>query len=230
MPYITSVPRVVREAQRGRAGRPDAGAYTSNHMFFFSPKLGEQIACRGTLAFDFLVSAEANPDVVSITNRARPIHWWNGKAFKEYRPRFSITVRDGGPGVARIIDVEVMSSITYAAQLEKMSRIKIEARASNRVFEVFTEKDIRVEPRLTNYRLIVTQGGDRQVPDADKNLIRQVAYGSQTFSLNELVVIGVLPYSRAYRAALNLVAAGELNIQLDRPIDGDSRIGRGNVQ
>lgn len=227
MPYVTSVPRVVREAQRGRL---DTGAYTSNHMFFFSPKLGQQIACRGTLAFDFLVSAEANPQVVAITNKARPIQWWNGERFEAYRPRFSITIRGGAPGAGRIIDVEVMTSHQYADKRWKMNRIEVDARASNRLLQVFTEKDIRVEPRLTNCRLIVTQGGDRQVPDADKNLIRQVAYGSQTFSLNELVVIGVLPYPRAYRAALNLVAAGELNIQLDRSIDGDSRIGRGNVQ
>ena len=185
------------------------------------------LAYRGTLAFDFLVCCEANPDVLSIARGGPPFAWYDGAGWRQYIPQFTVALREGPDGAARMVAVEVATSLERAKRLAEFQKIQVEAKRNRRSFRVFTEKDVRVEPRLTNCKLILQQAGRELVPSHDINLVRQVAYGTATFSINELVRIGVLPYARAYCAVLNMVAAGELWIELDRPIDGDSRIGRG---
>jgi hypothetical protein len=220
------VPRVVK-AVRHDPQDSSGDRRLAHHGYFYSWKMDAMIAYRGTLAFDFLVTSEANPDVLSIAKGGAPLAWYDGEGWRQYIPRYSVTLRDGPDGAARTIAVEVASSVEEAKRAEEFHRLRVEARRNRRSFQVFTEKQVRVEPRLSNCKLILQQAGRHLVPIQDVNLIRQVAYGTATFSVNELVRLAVLPYGRAYSAALNMVATGELSIELDRPIDGDSRIGRG---
>lgn len=229
MPSTIHVPRVVK-AVRHNPKDGSGDRRLANHGYFYSWKVDALLAYRGTLAFDFLVTCEANPDVLSIAKGGTPLAWYDGDRWHEYVPRYSVTLRDGADGAARTVAVEVASSREEAKRSEEITRLRIEARRNRRSFKVFTEKTVRVEPRLSNCKLILQQAGRHLAKVDDVNLIRQVAYGTATFSLNELVQLAVLPYGRAYSAALNMVATGELTIELDRPIDGDSRIGRGACQ
>jgi hypothetical protein len=225
MPSAIHVPRVVVD-NRPHPSDSSHDRRLAHHGYFYSWKRDELLPYRGTLAFDFLVSAEANPEVLSIGKSRRPFHWWDGAKWCVQQARYAVTLRAGADGAARLVEALVMTSVEKKKRSEDLRRLKIEARHQGRSFQVFTEKEIRVEPRLTNCKLILDRARRGMVPDEDLNLIRQVAYGTQTFSLNELVQIGVLPYARAYTAALNMVASGELDIELDRVIDGDSRLGR----
>lgn len=224
MPSTFHVPRVVK---RNRRRSSDGDHRLAHHGYFYSWKVQALLPYKGTLAFDFLISCEANPDVISIAPGGAPIVWHDGRAWQEYFPRYSVTLRAGAEGASRTAAVEVVSTMEKSRRQAEFDRLKVEARRARRYFEVFTEKRVRVEPRLSNCKLILQQAGRDLAPIEDVNLVRQVAYGTATFSLNDLVRIGVLPYARAYCAALNLVATGELSIELSRPIDGDSRIGRG---
>lgn len=226
MPSTIHAPRVVK-AVRQHLKDGSGDRRLAHHGYFYSWKVDALLAYRGTLAFDFLVTCEANPEVLSISKGRVPMHWHDGETWQEYIPRYAVTLRDGADGAARVVDVEVITTLEKAKRREELARLKVEASRHGRCFKVFTEKKVRVEPRLSNCKLILQQGGPNLVQTEDLNLIRQVAYGSATFSLNELVRLGVLPYARAYKAALNMVAAGELSIELDRPIDGESLIFRG---
>lgn len=224
MPSAIHVPRVVKANRRPSSA---GDRRLAHHGYFYSWKMQTLLPYRGTLAFDFLVTSEANPAVISIAVGGAPIAWFDGEVWQQHFPRYSVTLSDGADGAARVVAVEVATSIEKTKREEAFQRLRIEARRSRRVFQVFTEKDVRVEPRLSNCKLILQQAGRDVVPIEDVNLVRQVAYGTATFSLNELVRLGVLPYPRAYSATLNMVATGELSIELHRPIDGDSRIGKG---
>lgn len=181
---------------------------------------------RGLLSCEFLTLAEAHPQVLHISHRPRPVQWWNGEEWETYYPRYAVVMKTGVRGVSRTVDIEVANSAEYSADRRKYARIKRQCGKDGRLFLVFTEKHIRVEPRLTNAKIILTQAGKGLVSSEDKNLIRQIAHGTKNFTLNQLVEIGVLSYDRAYSAALNMVANGELSISLTRQFDGNTVIAR----
>lgn len=219
MPSAQFTPRVVRANRRHKG---DRDIRVAHHGWFYSPKLAANIPFRGTLALDFLINAEAHPSVISITNRCEPIQWWNGQDWEDYFPRYALLVRTGRRDVARTIDVEVMFTGELAEQQIKYGRIARECRSLGRQFMVFTERHCRVQPRLTNSKFILQHSGTAVAVEGDCALIRQVSAATSSFTLNDLVKIGVLPYPRAYSAALNLVGRGELWFPLGRRLDGNT--------
>jgi hypothetical protein len=223
MPPVTRAPRVVRANLRGPN---DRGATLAHHGWFYSWKTDRMLPYRGLLAFDFLNLAEAHPRVLAIRSKGRAVAWWSGATWEIYRPRYTLILRTGVTGVTSPLDVEVLPSFEHEAERLKYDRIRRECRREGRHFRVFTEKAIRIEPRLTNAKIVLSQAGRGLVPDRDRAVIRRVAHDTEDFTLNGLVAAGVLPYARAYAAALNLVAAGELAIPLARQFDGDSPIRR----
>ena len=225
MVSVSRSPQVVRANRRHR---DDPDRRLAHQGWFYSWRNRDMLPYRGTLALDFLTLAESHPRVHHIHTKPRPIDWWDGVAWQSFVPRYAVVLKTAARGVTRVVDVEVIFQEEYDRDRAKYRRIKREARRDGRVFLVFTERKIRLEPRLTNAQLVLTQAGERLVPEDDKNLVRQVSHASKGFTLNQLVEIGVLTYPRAYAAALNMVAAGELAISLDRRFDGDSVIaGRG---
>ncbi len=221
MATITRAPLVVRRNQRGPN---DRNSRLNHHGWFHYWRSGEMLAWRGNLAFDFLILAAVHPDLREIRERARPVHWWNGREWEEYRPRYELVLATRTPGVERWVDVEVLWSSELRENRVKFERIARECRKEERRFLVFTERRIRAEPRLTNAMLVLTQAGDGLVSDHDLDVIRDAFDGGPGLTLNDMVAAGVLPYPRAYAAALNLVARGELSFKPSTRFDGDTRI------
>tara|TARA_R110002020_G_scaffold50821_6_gene143893 strand:+ start:2685 stop:3251 length:567 start_codon:yes stop_codon:yes gene_type:complete len=179
---------------------------------------------RGLLAFDFLTLAEAHPKVISVTNAVQPVNWWSGREWEAYYPRYSVSLKSGVRGVTRTVDVEVLTSLELEAGRHRFARIRRQFRAQSRTFLVFTEKRVRVQPRLNNCKFILSQAGSGLVSQAEQALIRQISSSTASFTLNEVVGLGVLTYPRAYATVLNMVAAGELGFALGRRFDGDTPI------
>ncbi len=228
MPYVTSTPKVMRENRRHKN---DRDRRTAHHGYFYSFRRDEMIPYRGTLAFDFLVLAEAHPDTLRIDTRPPPIPWWDGDGWTDYYPRYVVTLRHGDvPGSVRRIDVEVLYSFELERRKAEFDAIRCEATQQFRAFEWFTEKDLRVEPRLTNAKTILQYAGPDQAPEDAVATVRQVSRGTKAFTIDELVATGALSFRHALVATLNLVASGELEIETHRIIDGASRITRRAVQ
>lgn len=223
MPSAQFTPRVVRANRRHDF---DRDIRIAHHGWFFSPKRGENIPYRGTLAFDFLTVAEAHPRVVGIEHKTDPVEWWNGSTWITYYPRYSLQVRTGRRDLTRYIDVEVMSAAELRDDRLRMNRIRRECLAGGRQFMVFTERQCRVQPRLTNCKFILQHSGEQIASEEDRALIRQIAIGTRHFTLNQVVETGVLTYPRAYSAVLSLVGLGDLTFPLGRRFDGDSVIRR----
>lgn len=223
MATVTRKPLVVESNQRGP---DDRNSRLAHHGWFQYWRTRSRLAYRGMLAFDFLVLAAVHPDVRDIRQHARPIQWWNGRKWEEYRPRYELVVADGRSGTTRRVDVEVLWSADLRQERLKYARIARECRDEGRRFLVFTEASLRAEPRQTNARLVLAQAGEGLVSDRDLDLVRGAVNECLSLTLNGMVASGVLPYARAYAAALNLAARGEISFRPSRLFDGDTRLQR----
>ena len=223
MPSAQFTPRVVRANRRHLNDRDIRSAH---HGWFFSPKLNANIPYRGTLAFDFLTLAEAHPRVLSISNVVEPVLWWNGTTWVTYHPRYAISVRTGRLDISRSIDVEVLSSRDVKDDQLKLNRVRRECQSTGRQFLIFTERQCRVQPRLTNCKFILQHSGNAIAVEGDCQHIREIARVRDHFTINEVVETGVLPYARAYSATLSLVGRGELSFPLGRRFDGNTVVRR----
>jgi hypothetical protein len=173
------------------------------------------IPYKGEWAFKYLMIAAADPNVISISPKAQIIHWWNGERWEAYRPRYTVTLRHLPGGVARVIDVEVLNLHEYRVDRWKYNRIAREAISENRTFKVYHSDEIRAEPRYTNALIIDSRAKDGLCSPGDLWAIRDFAKERETFTINEIVVTGVMEFEHAYTAVLHLVAAGEFEIRLD---------------
>lgn len=223
MPAINRSPRVVRATRRTSADRDQ---HLAHHGWFYSWKRNANIAYRGLLAFDFLSLAEAHPMVVRTLDESESIDWWEGSTWSRHVPQYTLVTKTARRGVERKIDIDVLWSDQRREHQMREARLRRECSAVSRLYIVLTEKQLRVEPRRTNVKFILSQAGQGIVTEEEKNLVRQIAIGTQHFSLNEVVGLGVLSYARAYTATLNMVATGELQFSLGRRFDGETRIWR----
>ncbi|WIJ25209.1 hypothetical protein [Devosia sp. RR2S18] len=219
---MTRAPAVVRANRRN--GTPDQ--LRAHHGYFYSWKLDALIPYRGLLAFDYLTLTEADPRVIQIDTSLESVQWTDGTQWKDYRARYGVVRRTRRGAVPHTVEVEVLNSKTLTEQYRTYSRIKRAFKEEGRQLLIFTEKQIRIEPRLTNSKLILTHAGNGICKEEDLALVRQVAAGTAPFSLNQLVENCVLTYPRAYGAVLNLVASGELVFPMGKVFDGDSPVMR----
>ena len=221
MVSVNTAPRVVRANRRHP---DDRDRRLAHHGWFYSWRTRSMLPYRGLLAFDFLNLAEAHPSVVSVTKDLEPLDWWNGREWEAYYPRYSVNLKTGLRGVSRTLDVEVMTSQELKASRHRFACIRHEYRERSRRLFVFTERRIRVQPRLNNCKFILSQAGSGIVSPNEQALIRQVSSSTASFTLNDIVGLGVLTYGRAYATVLNMVATGELGFALGRRFDGETPI------
>ena len=219
MATVTRAPLVVRTNDRGEN---DSNSRLAHHGWFNYWRTGTSLAYRGTLAFNFLCLAAVHPAVRDIRQVARPVYWWNDEDWEEYRPRYEIVLATDLPGVTRRIDVEVLWSAEHRQERPKYRRVAKECRKEGRKFLVFTEATVLAEPRLTNAMLVLTQAGEGLVSDHDLDRVRRAVDEGLSLTLNGMVANDVLQYPRAYAAALNLVARGEISFRPSRRFDGDT--------
>jgi hypothetical protein len=223
MPSAKFTPRVVRANRRHADDRDIRSAH---HGWFYSSKLDSFVPYRGTLSFDFLTLAEAHPRVLSISSKAEPVQWWNGTTWVTYHPRYVVSVRTGRRDISRSIDIEVLSSRDVKDDQLKLNRVRRECQSTGRQFLIFTERQCRVQPRLTNCKFILQHAGSAIAMEDDCQHIRETARVRGHFTLNEVVAIGTLTYPQAYSATLCLVGRGELTFPLGRRFDGNTVVRR----
>jgi len=227
MPTAIYTPRVVRanrrvDPERNERFGEERDIRVAHHGWFASWKLRSNIPYRGLDAFHFLCLAEVHPSVTSISSVTDPIPWFDGRDWQDYYPRYSVAIHQHRLEADRHVDVEVMSSLQFRSERRRFARIRRAAREENRHLLVFTERQLNIEPRRTNAKFILSQAGEGLVTEEERSLIMQIASGTGQFCLNDVVATQVLSYPRAYAAALNLVACGDLQFSLGRRFDGST--------
>ena len=207
MPAINSTPRVVRAVGDTRRHR------TSYHWVSFR-RTGDQIACKGDLAVDFLTCAALDPSVVAFSTDATPLQWFDGKGWQAHSPRFAVVRRKPGSSVVGMSYVDVEWSRTVSQNGAKYGRLRAAAAERHLSYQVLDEHEVRAEPRLTNARIVQSQAGPGIVPGVDADALAEFVRGRSAFTVREVVERTTLDHDRAYTAVLNRVALGDFAIDL----------------
>jgi hypothetical protein len=200
--------RVVYEGRNKQFG--EFSSYKSKTKLPFSSRLEE----------DFLTVTCTNPRVKYVLAHPAPIVWYDGREWRAYQPDYALVLEDGVLDAA----IKELDEVAREDIFEELQCIANAARRAGRNFKVFDERSIRVEPFLTNSRIVLSEARSGLFAPADVALVRQIAQGTRNFSVNDLVQNQVLPACRAFRTALTLVAMGELEIDMSKSIDYSSPI------
>ena len=181
----------------------------------FSRKMQTHVPFESLLEADLIVLHEVNPDVISFGAQPETFRWSDHGKQRRYTPDFKVHLRCGA-SVFREVKMEcwLRRNPTFNGRLE---RIKAECRARHAEFEIWTEHDVRREPRYGNARLILrcSDGLDDMIALTST---WEVLASAETMSLDEIISRTGLG-DRAFAAAVSLVRLGYALIDWDAPLN-----------
>lgn len=198
------VRKVVRPTGRGVRGR------------FPSRKMGRMISWESTLERDAVLHLEMSPAVVRYEEQPANIYYEDGGEMRHYIPDFEVHLSGG-----EILHIEVKPSRKLAQPdlARKYASIKRHYSEIGMGFRILTEKEIRVEPFLSNLNRLFQhlprwsdEGLDGHIQSLDL-LPAKTITGAAAVCGSELVI---------YR----LIAAGHLFCDLSKPLSGNTTIKR----
>lgn len=217
MVSIPNTPAVVRENGDPKRQRVSYG-------WFSFRRTGVLVPFKGALAHDALTVFAVDPDVFEMSKTVPKLQWFDGCDWTTHRPRYAIHSqrRPFDPPSVAYVDVEW--SWDVEAFETKFERLRRDAAEKNLDYRVFTEKDVRVEPRLINAKTVQKFAGSGVVAHGVVAAVSRFADGRDFFSVNEAVDAGVADYPDAYAGVLHLVAHGRMTFDLGRRFDGLSAV------
>jgi hypothetical protein len=101
-------------------------------------------------------------------------------------------------------------------------------------FLLFTERDIRIQPRLANFEIMLRHRGPPDDPQAEQTVrdILRILNGDTT--IGEVCAQGRLPAppgaDRCYTAIMRLALRGELSLDLSKPFSPSTRVASCNPE
>ncbi|BBU63062.1 hypothetical protein MSC49_29970 [Methylosinus sp. C49] len=171
------------------------------------------VRCDGTLSSDFVVLMENDPNVQEYWEKPASFRWKDDKGKRRnYTPDFAVVLADG-----RWIAVEVMpmTLVGRTRFLSKAPFIRTAALdAGYDGFELWTDREISVQPRLANASLLAgarTFVADEAALHSMRVVVRELGGRACVRDLRRLSGLG----DRAFRAVARLVAFGELRMVHD---------------
>ena len=181
-----------------------------------SKKMGRMIACESALEKDAVLLFEFSPGVVSIEEQPEKIHFYVNGEQHTYFPDFAVVLVHG-----EIIHVEVKpaSKLRKRALRERLAHIAKHYASKNRSFRLLTDTEIRVEPRLSNLKLLSYH---HRTCDPDGSRISD--WVSQLTILPARTVAGAIAVLGDEAKVYRLIASGHISCDLSEPIVPQSKI------
>lgn len=210
-PHMRPMRPPARKVVTGRR----TGALTGYHP---SRKMGAPVPFESLLELDALVLLEVDWKVVQFATQPVTFQWRDAGRVRRYTPDLLVVTALG----RTFREVKPARRLARDPVLRgRRERIEAECAALGADFEVWTDKDIRREPRLSNSRAVLSEG--RRVGDAlAEQRVRAVLPRCAT--VGEAAWAGGLPPVRALRAAMRLAARGEVGLDLDLALGASTRI------
>jgi len=217
---VSSVPgnfyaRVLGErgpARRVVTGRR-TGAFTGT---FPSRKMGQLVAFESLLEADLIALLEVSPDVLRFHAQPETIRWREPTGrLRRYTPDFLVeTAREGR--VYREVKPRrrLLKDPTLGG---RRARIVAECAERGGQFEVWTEVEIRAEPRAANVRAILAAGRSARDKLAEAVIMRALYHLGRT-TLDELARETGFRLERLVLTVHQLTALGVIGVDLDRAL------------
>jgi hypothetical protein len=176
----------------------------------------------GVLSCDFIICLEDDPSVVSYWEKPGEFRWTDGLRWKRYTPDYAVVLNDN-----RRIGVEVrpIKSVVKSRFLEKLPFIRRAALANGYDdFELWTEQEIRVQPRLANAALIASSRSflaDEAALHRMRLVIRESGGRGGVRHLRQASGLG----NQAFRTIVRLIGLGDLRmVDASIPLDDHAAV------
>lgn len=184
---------------------------------FPSRKNGRMVHHEGLLELDAIYLFETSPNIARYREQPVTIHYPDGNRLRRYTPDFELVL---STGEIVLIEVKPTVSLQHADVRHKLERVSEHMRRSQIIFVILTDREIRLEPRLSNLRWVYYHASRLPPsPDALKVAINRIGNRLPLSFVGLATVLstsGVDPYS--------LLLSGHLRCSLEQPISNDTLI------
>lgn len=198
--------RAPAPARRVVTGRR-TGSLTGHHP---SRKMGATISFESLLESDGIAVLETDPDVVAYWTQPETMTWRepDGRV-RRYTPDVLVQMRSR----REYREIKPATRLRRDPSLAgRRGRIEAECRARGATHVVWTDADIRREPRLSNARAIIAA---RRTPIRSPADERLLACAGAASTVAELARVSGVPVEAALRGAIRLAAHGRLVLDLE---------------
>ncbi len=167
---------------------------------------------------DYHYLIEFDPDVVSYETQSLKIEYFADGKIHRYTPDFRV-IRSNKKQIVEVKDEKKARKEEYVTLFGKVRPI---CEREGYQFVVVTDKDIRVQPRLNNVKLIYKYAKTR-VTTAHQILVYEIFANRETLQLGEIIEGFSLKGMRA-ATVYALIFKGILWIDLSQPINPGSAV------
>lgn len=185
---------------------------------FPSIKNNSMIWWESQLERDFLYLLEIDPDVISYGEQPLKIEYFADGKIHKYTPDVRV-IRSNKKQIVEVKDEKKAKEEEYVKLFRKVAPI---CRREGYEFIVVTDREIRVQPRLNNIKLIYKYA-KTPVTTAHQILLYEMFANRETLAMGEIIKEFA---SKGMRAATvyALIFRGILSADLSRPINPGSEV------
>jgi hypothetical protein len=125
-------------------------------------------------------------------------------------------------GVALVIEVKAQIFISADYWQSRAPHIRKAYQCDHATEHlVVSERQIRIEPRLTNYKLMLRYGARETDPEADllvRDALSRIPLGTCIGEVSDRVPLGQSRHARIYAATLRAALNGTIKLDLEKPL------------
>lgn len=199
-------------------------SYSSCSGWYQSIKCGVQLPFGSLLERDLMVLQDIDPEVDAFALKPETVIWADGGSERRYMPDFKVITRSN-----RVVYREALPQRkldTDPSLKGRRSRIIDACAARGASFEIWTETEIRKQPRLANCSRI--RAAVAFLTPTNLSVVRTGLAAGCPVSLGSLQ-IAFGPNPEFVGALLGLVAVGELTLDLNAAITPDTALHLGRT-
>jgi hypothetical protein len=205
---------------RNPAARPSYGSATG---WYDSLKMSVSIPYESLLERDLLLVLDIDPRFVSFSAQPETFEWLDACGLRRYTPDARTIL---GSGAVVYIQAKRRSRFARDPDLGgRLSEIEVQCKLRHASHEIWTEDEIRRQPRLSNVRRL--RAAIAFLNEEDRNLILGACSALRLPAPLSAVLDALGNEKRLLNSVLALVAFGTLRLDLNVPIDSHSLVYRG---
>lgn len=174
------------------------------------------------LEHDFIVLSRSDGETKTIRPQPVRLRWWDPRTtqWRVHVPDFEVS----RSGLKKPVLIQVKPKTIADEMAEELDLIKDAFRKTGRTYEIWTDEEIRRQPRFSNAQLLFPQSGPLEDVEALDRVRQALAESTAAIptvgEVREVAGIGC----RAFQAVLRLHVRREVRLDLDRPIDASAQI------
>ncbi|OLT39528.1 hypothetical protein BJF86_08405 [Serinicoccus sp. CNJ-927] len=187
---------------------------------YFSATSGGHVVFESLLERDFLITVDADPDVLAVSAQPFLLIWPRGTGKEKFHyPDFFLRLRDGG---ARVVDVRHPERTDTAEKQFAMTRQVCESAGWD--YDVWTGLP---EPRMANLRWLHGYRLERYAPHESlrSTILDTFSPGTELAAgLRRATRVSAVEKNAVHAAILHLLFFGVIHVDLDKPLSMDSHL------